>query len=319
MTQDSGESGRRLTGAPAAPILRRVTDRLCSADLGLERSPLRNSHYHLVPSRRALTAMVEDLREVLFPGFFGTSQISEESLHYHVGSALDRAGRTLEREIHKGLSFECDKVPHGCEDCEQRAHTLTHQFLEALPEIRRLLAMDVVAAYRGDPAATCFDEVIICYPGLLAVTNHRIAHVLYRLGVPILPRIIAEHAHSVTGIDIHPGAQIDEQFFIDHGTGVVIGETSRIGKRVCIYQGVTLGAKSFPLDEEGKPVKGMQRHPTVEDDVVVYGGATILGKITIGKGAVIGGNVWLTNSVAPGSRVTQARSRDNVLTGGAGI
>ena len=171
--------------------------------------------------------------------------------------------------------------------------------------MRRLLASDVEAAYEGDPALHTRDEAIFCYPGIFAITNQRIAHELHVLGVPLIPRIITEYAHTITGIDIHPGARIGERFFIDHGTGVVIGETSVIGNRVRLYQGVTLGAKSFPLDEHGNPIKGIDRHPIVEDDVVIYSGATILGRIVIGKGSTIGGNVWLTHAVPPGSKVTQ--------------
>jgi serine O-acetyltransferase len=280
---------------------------------------LRNTQYHLVPSRDALAGVVEGMRSIFFPGFFGSSEMSDTSVRFHIGATLDRVGRTLQEQIEKGLSFECDNDPHGCQECPQRAAELTHAFLARLPEVRRMLATDVKAAYEGDPAATRTDEVIICYPGMLAITNHRLAHELYRLEVPLLPRIISEHAHSITGIDLHPGAQIDEEFFIDHGTGVVIGETSVIGKRVRIYQGVTLGAKSFPLDEHGNPIKGIPRHPLVEDDVVIYGGATILGRITIGKGSIIGGNIWLTESVPPGSRVTQARARQDLFSEGAGI
>jgi serine O-acetyltransferase len=168
---------------------------------------------------------------------------------------------------------------------------------------------DVRAAYEGDPAATSTDETIFCYPGILAITNQRVAHELYRLAVPLLPRMLTEQAHSATGIDIHPGATIGERFFIDHGTGVVIGETSMIGNNVRLYQGVTLGAKSFPLDEQGNPIKGIPRHPIVEDDVVIYAGATVLGRITVGRGSVIGGNVWVTESVPPGSKLSQASAR----------
>jgi len=189
------------------------------------------------------------------------------------------------------------------------AARLTAGFLRRLPEVRRRLALDAVAAYEGDPALKTRDEAIFAYPGIFAVTNQRIAHRLHVLGVPLIPRIITEYAHTLTGIDIHPGARIGGRFFIDHGTGVVVGETAVIGERVRLYQGVTLGAKSFPLDEQGNPIKGVDRHPIVEDDVVVYSGATILGRITIGKGSSIGGNVWLTQSVPPNSRITQPELR----------
>jgi serine O-acetyltransferase len=303
-------SGEALTG---------VVERLFELERGPALDSLRNTPYHLVPSRSALIDVVESLRSAFFPGFFGTSEISESSLRYHIGAKLTRVIHVLQDEIHKGLSFTCGQDPHTCTECAERAAHITRSFLERLPEVRRLLVTDVRAAYEGDPAASHTDEVLICYPGMFAITNHRLAHELYRLEVPLLPRIISEHAHSTTGIDIHPGARIGERFFIDHGTGVVIGETSRIGEGVCIYQGVTLGAKSFPLNEHGKPVKGIDRHPVVEDDVVIYAGATVLGRIVIGRGAIIGGNVWVTESVPPGSRVTQARSRQETFVAGAGI
>ena len=191
--------------------------------------------------------------------------------------------------------------------CSERAENLTRAFLARLPDVMVLLGQDVHAAYEGDPAAKSPGETILCYPGVFAITNHRIAHELYKLGVPVIPRIISEDAHSATGIDIHPGARIGKKFFIDHGTGVVIGETTIIGDRVRIYQGVTLGAKSFPLDEKGNPIKGIDRHPIIEDDVIIYAGATILGRITIGARSVIGGNVWLTESVPPDSSISQGR------------
>jgi serine O-acetyltransferase len=206
-----------------------------------------------------------------------------------------------------------------CDHCAQVARKATRTLLERLPEIRRLIASDIEAAFVGDPALRIRDEAIFSYPGLYAVTEQRIAHELYLRGVPLIPRIITEHAHGETGIDIHPGAAIGEAFFIDHGTGVVIGETARIGDRVRIYQGVTLGAKSFPKDDRGVPIKGVDRHPIVEDDVVIYAGATILGRVTIGRGASIGGNVWLTHGVAPGSRVTQAEVQEDRFQDGAGI
>ncbi|MRR39211.1 serine acetyltransferase, partial [bacterium] len=195
----------------------------------------------------------------------------------------------------------------------------TRAFLERLPAIQKCLAKDVKAAYEGDPAASSADEVIFCYPAVMAITNFRLAHELHVLGVPLIPRMITEHAHSITGIDIHPGATIGEYFFIDHGTGVVIGETCEIGKHVRLYQGVTLGAKSFKLDEEGRPIKGIPRHPLVEDDVTVYSGATILGRVTIGRGSVIGGNVWLVDSVPPYSRITQAQTIQEYYESGGGI
>jgi serine O-acetyltransferase len=274
----------------------------------------------LLPSRDALVKTVEDLRSVLFPGYHGSLDIDGDGLRFHVGATLDRVRRVLREQIRRGLCFGCEQAePARCPRCDARTDLITGSFLSRLPEVRRLLATDVQAAFQGDPAATSPDETIFCYPGILAITNHRLAHELYRLDVPILPRIISEHAHSITGIDIHPGASIGEKFFIDHGTGVVIGETCVIGNRVRIYQGVTLGAKSFPLDEHGHPIKKIPRHPIVEDDVIIYGGATILGRVTIGRGTVVGGNVWLTRTTSPGSRITQPECRQDTFTSGAGI
>ena len=299
-------------------LLLSVVDEICAASDGLARQRSLPCQY-VLPSRDTLVEMIESLRSVLFPGYFGTTELDDQSVRFHVGATLDRVLRTLKEQVKRGMCFVCDHKEPDCPKCEKKTRSMTREFLARLPEVRRLLATDVQAAYEGDPAATSPDEAILCYPGILAITSFRLAHELFRLEVPLLPRIITEHAHSITGIDIHPGATIDEFFFIDHGTGVVIGETSLIGKRVRIYQGVTLGAKSFPLDEEGNPVKGIPRHPIVEDDVIIYGGATILGRVTIGRGATIGGNVWLTDSVPPGSRVTQARAQQERFESGAGI
>jgi serine O-acetyltransferase len=273
---------------------------------------------HALPSRDVVVEIVAALRSVLFPGYFGTSELSVEGLPFHVGSTLDRVLHILKEQVKRGLCFVCDD-DNRCADCDGQALATTEAFLAALPAVRHLLATDVAAAYEGDPAATSTDEVLFCYPGLLAMTSYRLAHELYRLQVPLIPRMITEHAHSLTGIDVHPGASIGEGFFMDHGTGIVIGETCVIGKRVRVYQGVTLGARSFPLDEEGRPIKGVARHPIVEDDVIIYSGATILGRIVIGRGSVIGGNVWLTHSVAASSRVTQARAREQTFEAGDGI
>ncbi|MDY0058213.1 MAG: serine O-acetyltransferase EpsC [Myxococcota bacterium] len=295
-----------------------VVEQLCANHRPRLERMRQSMHEQPLPSRQAVLEVLEALRCVLFPGYFGHSAITMENMAFHVGARLDRLVPTLEEQIRRGLCFAC--VRDGvCQDCTGRAAALSRSFIARLPEIQRLLATDVRAAYEGDPAAISEDETIICYPGLQAITNHRLAHELYRLGVPLIPRIINEYAHSQTGIDIHPGATIGRAFFIDHGTGVVIGETSVIGDRVRVYQGVTLGAKSFPLDAQGRPIKGVKRHPHVEDDVVIYSGATILGTVTIGRGSVIGGNVWLTHSVPPGSRVAQAPHRDEVFQSGAGI
>lgn len=273
-----------------------------------------------LPSRDAIIQIVTELRSVLFPGYWGTAELSASSMHFHIGSTLDRVQRLLQEQVRRGFCFICAQDGSGsCDDCVARALRHTSGFLERLPAAKHMLTLDAAATFDGDPAAHSADEAVFCYPGLFAITNYRLAHVLWELGVPLIPRMITEHAHSVTGIDIHPGATIGERFFIDHGTGVVIGETTIIGDRVKVYQGVTLGAKRIPVDVEGKPVKGVARHPIVEDDVVIYGGATILGRIRIGRGAVVGGNVWLTHDVAPGGRVTQARAVYEDFEGGGGI
>ena len=272
-----------------------------------------------LPSREVVIEIVEDLRAVLFPGYFGTSDLHDESLHYFVGATLARAMRALEEQVRRGVAFSERHDVDTCTHCFDTAQAVTKAFLARVPKIRKLVASDVEAAYEGDPALKSRDEAIFAYPGMFGVTNQRIAHELHLLGVPLIPRIITEYAHTLTGIDIHPGARIGEKFFIDHGTGVVVGETSIIGDRVRIYQGVTLGAKSFPLDASGNPIKGIDRHPIVEDDVVIYAGATILGRITIGKGSSVGGNVWLMRSVPPGSRITQAEASEQRYAHGAGI
>jgi serine O-acetyltransferase len=295
-----------------------VVLRLCEVHDGLSRWP--EAAWQLLPSRDALVNIVESLRSVLFPGYFGDTDVDEENLPFHLGATLDHTLRVLREQIRRSLCVECrDPDPRRCPDCEVRAFELARELIARLPDVRRLLATDVQAAYEGDPAAKSHSEPILSYPGILAVTNFRLAHELFELGVPLLPRMMTEHAHSITGIDIHPGAHIGEYFFIDHGTGVVVGETAIIGNRVRIYQGVTLGAKSFPLDENGNPIKGIPRHPIIEDDVIIYSGATVLGRITVGARSVVGGNVWLTHSVPPDSRISQVEVREVSFTGGSGI
>jgi len=267
-----------------------------------------------LPSRDLLLQIVAALRSVLFPAHFGPAELSRAVVDHFVGYTLDRTLQSLREQIRRGLLLSCD----GIADAPTQAEHMTQQFASLLPEIYLQLQSDVRAAFAGDPAATSPDEAMLCYPGVTAITHHRLAHALHRLAVPLIPRIIAELSHTQTGIDIHPGAQIGSSFFIDHGTGVVIGETCVIGERVRIYQGVTLGAKSFPLDEHGNPRKGIPRHPVLEDDVVIYAGATILGRIVIGRGSSIGGNVWLTRSVPPNSRLTQAQASES-FTDGSGI
>ena len=263
--------------------------------------------------------MVEALRGAVFPGYFGTTELNGDNGYFHVGATVHGVQGTLEEQIRRSLCFVCPETDMDCGACHQRASDMAHGFLDRLPAIQRLLITDVAATYEGDPAATSMDEAILCYPGILAITSYRMAHELHTLGVPLIPRIMTEHAHSITGIDIHPGATIGERFMIDHGTGVVIGETCEIGEKVRIYQGVTLGARSFPLDDEGRPIKGIKRHPVVEDEVVIYSGATILGRVIIGRGSVIGGNVWLTQSVPPETSVTQSAYRRETFTMGGGI
>jgi serine O-acetyltransferase len=308
-----------LTGKTAEDDFSGLVDALCSLKNGSTAGIKKRWQEQELPSRQVIGQIIESLRSILFPGYFGFSELKAESLCFHVGSTLDYIRRDLQEQIKRGLCFSCEEGPECLPSCDRKAREMTGEFLRRLPKVQRLLALDVKAAYEGDPAAANQDEVIFCYPGLVAITNYRLAHELRLLGVPIIPRIITEAAHSSTGIDINPGAVIGERFFIDHGTGVVIGETGIIGDRVRLYQGVTLGAKSFQFDEEGNPVRGIDRHPIVEDDVTIYSGATILGRVTIGRGSVIGGNVWLVHSVPPGSRVTQAQTRDENFERGAGI
>ncbi len=262
------------------------------------------------PSRDALEQIVCLLKGVLFPMRLGPADLRHESEDFYVGYALDAALQALQGQARLELAFNARLRTYSESDIDGLATDTVRQFSEALPDLRRMLDSDVLAAYRGDPAARSVDEVLLCYPGVLAMIHHRLAHQLYKLELPLLARIVAELAHAQTGIDIHPGAQIDEGFFIDHGTGVVIGETAVVGKRVRLYQAVTLGAKRFQFDAEGRLQKGQPRHPLVGDDVVIYAGATILGRVTLGKGAVIGGNVWITEDVAPGANVTQAGLRN---------
>ena len=273
-----------------------------------------------MPSINMLSEIVELAREILFPGYFDDASINSESIQYYLGVNTEQLYDLLSKQILSGLCFLCSNSnPSLFAEHREKGMEMAMQFIEALPEIRRKLVTDIEAAFLGDPAAQSFGEVIFCYPAIKAISNYRIAHELVKIGVPLIPRIISEMAHSETGIDIHPEAQIDEHFAIDHGTGVVIGATSIIGKNVKIFQGVTLGAKSFPVDEDGNPIKGIPRHPIVEDDVIIYSNASILGRITIGKGSVIGGNVWVTNNLAPYSKIVQVKAKDSYFTDGGGI
>jgi serine O-acetyltransferase len=264
---------------------------------------------HKLPSRKALLGIVEGLCAALFPTHYGRADLNETNIDYFVGHTLNQTLPLLQDQVRRGLVFASDAGEQDDRSLTEKAIRITSDFAGQLPTIRALLFTDLQAAYRGDPAATSTSEILLCYPGMTAVIYHRLAHALHRLEAPLIARLISEIAHSATGIDIHPAADIDSHFFIDHGTGVVIGETSVIGKRVRLYQAVTLGAKRFTEGEHGVLMKGEPRHPILEDDVVIYAGATILGRVTIGQGSVIGGNVWLTQSVPARSRVVQAQMR----------
>ncbi len=269
------------------------------------------------PSREAIVETLNGLTMALFPAHYGklgngsgtgNGAVTPDMIDAFVAGALNKALPELTGHLRGTLPFEADGVPSDV-DVSRRARAITAEFAAALPEIRGLLVSDLRAAYVGDPAATSHSEILLVYPGMSAVIHYRLAHALHKLGAQFLARYITEIAHSLTGIDIHPGAEIGGSFFIDHGTGVVVGATAIIGERVRLYQQVTLGAKSFPADQTGALIKGRPRHPIVEDDVVIYAGATVLGRITVGRGSTIGGSVWLTHSVPPNSNITQAKLR----------
>jgi serine O-acetyltransferase len=268
-------------------------------------------HVRELPSRAALTEILENLAASLFPTHYAPHDLSDESIDYFVGNALNRALGALTEQVRRGLLFVQGQEDLQEADLAHRAETIIQTFAGQLPAIRALLVSDLLAAFHGDPAATSSSEILLCYPGMNAIIQYRLAHALHLLGAPLIARLISDIAHSATGIDIHPGAEIGRGFFIDHGTGVVIGATAVIGENVRLYQAVTLGAKRFPSDPDGALIKGEARHPIIEDNVVIYAGATVLGRITVGRDSTIGGNVWLTQSVPPGSSITQARSRQD--------
>jgi len=273
-----------------------------------------------LPSIAKLSKVIGLVREILFPGYFGNTSLRPNTTQHYMGVYVDELYELLGEEILAGMCFECqDNKINKVEKHKKSAKLKAVEFIEHLPEIRRKLVTDVKATFMGDPAARNYGEVIFCYPAIRAITNYRMAHKLLELEVPLIPRFISEMAHSETGIDIHPRARIGESFTIDHGTGVVVGSTCILGKNVKIYQGVTLGAKSFPLDEDGNPIKGIPRHPIVEDNVVIYAGATILGRVTIGEGSVIGGNVWITRDIPKNSKIVQSKTTDSPFVDGAGI
>jgi serine O-acetyltransferase len=265
------------------------------------------------PSRDAIVATLGQLTMALFPahyGKLGNGAVTPDTIDGFVAGVLEKTLPDLCDHLRGTLPFAAEPSPSD-DELARRAREITREFAAGLPEIRGLLVSDLRAAYAGDPAATGYSEILLVYPGMTAIIHHRLAHALHKLGARFLARYISEIAHSLTGIDIHPGAQIGGSFFIDHGTGVVVGETAIIGERVRLYQAVTLGARSFPADDTGTLIKGRLRHPIVEDDVVIYAGATVLGRITVGRGSTIGGSVWLTHSVPPNSHITQAQVRSN--------
>ena len=283
-----------------------------------------------LPSKVEIIDVVKKLLHLLFPGFFTVERVHGGNLKNWSGYILDNVHQRLLAQVTKSICFGCPGEPHAKHI--EMAQEAVMEFLHSIPQVRRLLKMDVHAAYMGDPAAKSHEEVIVSYPSIMALALHRVAHELYLREVPLIPRMISEYAHSKTGIDIHPGARIGESFFIDHGTGVVIGETCQIGDRVKVYQGVTLGALSFRKSDDGALVKGLKRHPTIEDDVILYAGCNILGGSTvIGKGSVIGGNVWITESVVPYTVITfdvtkqeyrrfqKGENLDSTLFAGSGI
>ncbi|HVN79827.1 MAG TPA: serine O-acetyltransferase EpsC [Terriglobia bacterium] len=283
--------------------LPRLTDNIVATYNQCE-VPLHHLETTPLPSRESVVQITEILQETIFPGYFGKKGLDTNSIRYHIGDSLESVYEMLFREIYRGIRHGCQLSESVCTHCEDIAENQTIGFLEKIPEIRNALAQDVEAAYDGDPAAKGYGEIIFSYPCIFAIMVYRLAHELNLQGIPLLPRIMTEFAHSKTGIDIHPGAKIGKYFFIDHGTGVVVGETCEIGNNVKLYQGVTLGALSFPKDADGKVIRGKKRHPTIEDNVVIYSGATVLGGNTvIGEGSVIGGNVWLTHSVPPRTKV----------------
>lgn len=304
---------------PRKFVLNDVVEEL-SSKASIEQLPPRGNYDVPMPSVDVLDEVMNLLKAVLLPGYFGPSDLRPETTKYHIGFSLDRVAGLLWEQVRRGFcyagSYDARLESDGF---DEKAQELTREFLTKLPEVRRLLITDIDAAFEGDPAAQRKGETIFCYPSIRAMIKHRVAHELYKLGVPLIPRIIGERAHSVTGIDIHPGATIGTKFFMDHGTGVVIGETSIIGHNVRLYQGVTLGAKSFPMDKDGNPIKGVLRHPIVEDNVIIYAGATLLGRITIGTGSVVGGNVWITHDMPAHSKIQQGRAIELPLMDGAGI
>lgn len=294
---------------PSPALTDMIVDRLCRLDDMRHVCPGRRREGEPVLTNASVNRIVELASGLLFPGFFNDSIESPSVLRSMLTLACHELRGLLTHQITAGLCFADASGTASLAELSRQAAEAADSLIESLPDLRAILDSDIDATYLGDPAATSTHEVLVCYPGIRATISHRIAHHLLQLGVPILPRMISELAHSATGIDIHPGASIGSRFVIDHGTGVVIGATAIIGDNVKLYQGVTLGARSFVTDDSDNPVKGIPRHPIIGDDVVIYSNSTILGRITIGSGAVIGGNLWVTRDVAPGEKLVQARPK----------
>lgn len=293
-------------------VLKRATKALSGKD-GLKNMCHLRRHGEPLPSQSQILRIVNLCRSLLFPGFFGTDGVNMSNIEYVIGLQCEQLQILLEQQVQAGLLLdERNDDKKDLAEISKRSKCISLEFIDSLSDMRSILHTDVEAMYYGDPAATSCQEVIYCYPALKAITNYRMAHKLYELRVPVIPRMITEMAHSETGIDIHPGAVIGHHFSIDHGTGVVIGATAIIGNNVKLYQGVTLGARSFDLDKDNNPIKGIPRHPIIGDNVIVYSNTSILGRITIGKNAIIGGNIWVTGNVEEGEKLVQAKA-DNIL------
>jgi len=291
---------KKLTGRGITKLVEQIAETY-KGDSGINFIDASN-----LPVRGEILEILELLFEVLFPGHTGKRTVTEANINFILGDILCELYTEFVGQIERAYLYQCRIKDCGDCDCRTKAENVTQQLLKRLPKIREMLKGDVHAAFEGDPAAKSYEEIVISYPGIVAIATYRIAHELFLEQVPLIPRIMTECAHAKTGIDIHPGARIGKNFFIDHGTGVVIGETTVIGDRVKIYQGVTLGAMSFPKDERGRIIKSGKRHPTIEDNVTIYAEATILGDIVIGKDAIIGGNVWVKEPVPPGVTVSTA-------------
>ena len=297
---DSSVSDKNSSNLDQPFSLDQIKQDLLNVDLGLLKDCDSKECESIYPSKLIISSVIDDIISLLFPNYFFNHEIKKVSLGSFLSSTLDSVEYNLSNQIQKCF---CLSSKECLNDCKKISLEKTHSFLSLLPSLQHTLLQDASAAYRGDPASTSIEEVILCYPGFSAIIKHRIAHAFYKLEVPLLPRIISEISHSQTGIDIHPGALIGKNFFIDHGTGVVIGQTAIIGDNVKIYQGVTLGAKSFDIASDGTYIKGIPRHPIVEDNVTIYAEATVLGRITIGKNSIIGANTWIVKDVAPGSKI----------------